>query len=1029
VVGGYVTAVDDWWKPERAAAEAYDALSAAIAAEVYSRDNQYKPTYLDLDDEVLQRICTSADLDGDPHDAVFRVVKATLAPWSESCIFIWDLARARDWGHKLDSPPPFLGLLAAFVLTAEDMCSSEQFAANNYYGRLTANLGFESARKPRVQKDYTTWAMQLWPALNAWLRANGGRYGTPTAQAFDAHRYIGLPISQALVRATDRQKLPAFFLEFNLAPGQLVAPVDIEPYLDMWVKDSNLSKKLKRFWQKADARRRIADVVSGELAAWDGGLDTAGVELATAPIRLRIALATESFPRFSVRPAVLVNSVSSPAGPYELKADAPEGVRRALSNCAGQLNARSAGLDGWLVLDDRGSGCADIALSGLLVLQVGARTASRPIKRLVVLEKDELNHIYVETDRAHLGADSMLLVHEALWDAHSESIDKVLRPGWKLRTAEDCQGVPAHWLLLTDVQIVGLVSKQDPDLEGLLPLSLAQMAFVGGLKLPGRSQWHAAGAPEITATCLLEDEFSLRIVEERRPDQPVVGPITSVGSVAVDLAGSGLRPGDYVAVLTADSGSTSKVHAFAPFSLRSSGMPMPAADDSSWIGVDIDAENAALVLHGGLELKQEPDGIRVEGARIMGIAGPKGGAEPSLPPEFRGVEKRQWPQSLSDDFTQEVARGDGGFEMPSCLATGAHCWVLPRAMPGDRRNRQHAGTCKYCGQTKIFRPWMKSAVSERKFEGAAARPAAIKTARPEHDLPVEHVLDALFYLRRGRWSVMRSLVGQASNQSYLLNDLAAAFSAYGYIDVALDPSSGAKRSWKVPGPCIVIPAKGRAFVSGAVDVETREMVAEAAIKAGGHLVQEYDALGVPMWYFDEPAPLVARSVAEDLGLPVSCSAGELLLSVLPNLSDAAPFLAEVHAGSSGLRRFDYQLNRWVEADSADIAGAYRLPGFGARYGVRLSGMDSGRIKVCDAATAKFLGAQALGFGMVWYRGGGDPELVCRLGAPLPPMVERAIVLDTGCPPVKCADGTYRYPGASEKVARQVNRIATEGVRR
>jgi len=1020
---------EERWKPDAAAAAEYDALSAAIAAEVYTRDNGHKPVYLDLDDDVLERVCVAAGLEGNPHDEVFRVVKATLAPRTEGSIFIWDLVRAKNWVRQLDTPPPFLALLAAFVLTAEDMCSSEQFAANNYYGRLAASLGFDPADKNKIEADYRTWAVQLWPILNAWLRANGGLFGTPTAQALDAHKYIGLPISQALVRVTDRRKLPAFFLEFNLAPGQLVAPEDIEHYLDLWIGDSNLSNKLKRLWQKADARRRISDVVSGELAAWDGGLDRAGVDLANAPIRLRIALATESFPSFSVRPAVLVNSVSSPSGPYGLRADAPAGVRAALDSCGGQLTARAVGFDGWFVLDDRGAGCAAIALSGLLVLQSGARVASRPIKRLVVLEKDELNHIYVEADRAHLGSDSMLLVHETLWESQRESIEKVMRPGWKLHTAENTVGVPAQWVLLTNVQIVGLVSQQDPDLEGLLPLSLAQMAFVGGLKLPGRSQWHSAAPPEITGTCLLEDEFTLTIANERQPDDPLVGPITSVGSVAVDLADHSLPSGDFVAILRLGSANASKVHTFAPFSLRSSRTPMPAIDDATWIGVDLEGEIPALALFGGTELECPPVGLRIEGPQLLGSSAPPQGIDAGLPHSFDGVKERQWPQSLADEFAQELVRKDGQFEMPPCLATGGHCWVLPRVMPGESTKKQVLGKCKYCDKEKIFRPWMKSRIAEERFEAAAARPAAIKNSRPQHILPVEQILDALFYLRRGRWSVMRSLVTQASDQSYLLNDLAAAFSSYGYIDVALDAATGAKRAWNVPSPCVVIPSLGRAFLSGAVDAETRAMVAESTVVAGGLLVQESDELGVPVWRFEAADQSVALTVAADLGLPVSHSVGESLLSALPRLREVIPQLADENAGSTRLKRFDYQGNRWVDVDSADVPGAYRLPGFGARYGVRFEDTSPGRVKLCDASTAKYLAAQPLGFGMVWYLDGSCPELVCRLGAPLPPMVERAIVLDTGVAPVKCKDGTYRYAGVRESVARQVNRIVAEGAQR
>jgi len=46
-------------------------------------------------------------------------------------------------------------------------------------------------------------------SLNSWLDSMGGSRGLPTAEAI-GHRYVGIALSQALIRDADRQLLPQF---------------------------------------------------------------------------------------------------------------------------------------------------------------------------------------------------------------------------------------------------------------------------------------------------------------------------------------------------------------------------------------------------------------------------------------------------------------------------------------------------------------------------------------------------------------------------------------------------------------------------------------------------------------------------------------------------------------------------------------------------------------------------------------------------------------------------------------------------
>src|SRR5262249_10625260 len=144
------------------------------------------------------------------------------------------LRKARGDG-QVPPTPPVLALLAALTLAAEEMQHDLEFAGNAYYPRLFRVLQIDDGRqRTRLQAAYRKDAEELWDGLNEWLSAADGRLGLPTAYAL-SHRYIGLPLSQALVRAADRRQFPLLFNRYGLTPGGEVPLADMEGLLDGWL--------------------------------------------------------------------------------------------------------------------------------------------------------------------------------------------------------------------------------------------------------------------------------------------------------------------------------------------------------------------------------------------------------------------------------------------------------------------------------------------------------------------------------------------------------------------------------------------------------------------------------------------------------------------------------------------------------------------------------------------------------------------------------------------------------------------------
>src|SRR5699024_8853135 len=152
---------------------------------------------------------------------------------------------------------------------------------------------------------YREVAEPLWGALNRWLADLDGARGLPTAFTL-SHRYVGLALSQALVRRADRQRLLAFFRKFDLAPGSDFPPGELEVLLDTWINEvpSPATRSLERLWAKTAVRERVAQAAAVALANWDGVIED--VETATRSGKILLTLELAQFPSKRLKVRALV---------------------------------------------------------------------------------------------------------------------------------------------------------------------------------------------------------------------------------------------------------------------------------------------------------------------------------------------------------------------------------------------------------------------------------------------------------------------------------------------------------------------------------------------------------------------------------------------------------------------------------------------------------------------------------------------------------------------------------------------------
>jgi hypothetical protein len=195
----------------------YAAWNQAIASHFFNPSKNGQPVYLQADAEAIRLIGQQLGLLPDEAEpsflqAVGRHIFATTPHANNIIVSAKYMARG-------DQPPGFTAFLAFCVLAASRMERDDELgvSAANYYRRLNEMLRLERGGRPPWFDDTAI----AWPKLEEWLHEiHQGCYGIATARPLNpAHPYVGYPQSQCLLRAADRQHLPAFFRWARLQPG------------------------------------------------------------------------------------------------------------------------------------------------------------------------------------------------------------------------------------------------------------------------------------------------------------------------------------------------------------------------------------------------------------------------------------------------------------------------------------------------------------------------------------------------------------------------------------------------------------------------------------------------------------------------------------------------------------------------------------------------------------------------------------------------------------------------------------------
>jgi len=987
--------------------ERYLRWNQAIADVVYGRGNAGKPVYLDLEDDVLDGIAGRAE--PGTTDAVGSLVEAVRDTLTlrhgASRVFARHLSHLNAWRNgSMMEAPPVLGLLALLSLSAETMREGEGMRPHNFYGRLAEHLELDEQSLKAFQTGYrrkingTAVSGLLWGALNDWLEALEGNRGLPTAFAL-GHEHIGLPVSQALVRETDRERFGDLFASNSLPPRSSLPSFEMEALIEEWIsrRPCPASYSLERLWRSgADARVRIADVAVLALESWDGAsaLRPASQDDTRPQDIVRASAVLRQFPTRSIEVGLVVPAHAA----EEVVTVEVLGARETVIGSLELIPTSSS----YLGLADVDAIDGASFLAGEVLLR---RPGSEPLlrrraRRAVPMRYDDRLLSWVECERVQLGEESLILVRDDVAPSARGLLTEIARPGFREETA--LRGLPGGWTLFSGVQVLSSIpierrKSTHVDLNVFQAMASAQLVLEGGLRIPGNiAKWSTSLPPEIRATSDSDGRLEARLACSRElgSSRPEDREFTGAEAVLVwDLAQESLEDGDYEFSLLQDG----ELIRTLTLRLRSADNPAVTVDDDQRPIVH-DADDRGFGLFACRDDKER--GFR-------GVVDTVAEIESGDPPTTPG-----WYSARKEGRTEQVSSGGRVlFPAPddsSCMATGSHRMSIETARPGFRSVE---GVCEHCGLIKRY-PAFRGKRKSNRQSGAQSVSApridvtALAPVREARGIDWKSAFDAVCHIGSGPASALTRLAAALEGSDLFGDAFERRLESLGHVEIERAGTSLVASSWGVVEPLIVGLSDGAATIAGFRSEVMMAALEEYVRDRGGSVAIEpaeappvVQIAGLTTAELNELAALVGSVTRREARFVPR--AAENLTAMLPPLSKARQQLPSTSTTSArAYERWDPEKARFEPCGNASFPSAFRLSGFHRTYIYRAT-EDMARMSatVGDARIVKYLAAADSDRPLVGYDSATN-VLYVPLGADLPGLYGRAATLCSGRPPVE-----------------------------
>lgn len=831
--------------------------------------------------------------------------------------FLTASREARLWASKgMLGPPPFLALLHVLSHAAELMANDGEYAANAYYPRLSGLVGIP-ADNLRAQGKKSE---LFWRLLEIWLAENDYELGRPTASARGTWKYVGLAMSQAIVRSTDRAALHDLFDTYGFSSGDRLTVIEIFPYIDDWIRSSGSTMRLRRAWEQKDQRQRVCEIAIDEFQDWST------VELGSANIESkkktrRLTLIVQVLPSF-------------PKQRLSLNIGRTVELSRAVSGLEDEAGnsyvVSNSTFGAFATVSPNPMGSTNAGLTRSFSASGGGYHLRWSAGLVIPLAKSREGPYWTQIARVSIGTDLMVLVRNK--KSLVESLEKLLvaisTGEATYLTSEDLDGIPEGWRLYKDVRIIRTTEwETDTDLEPLVPLS-EEAGFVvrGGVEI-ARGIWHSKAPPEVD---LVAEAGPIRI-EAHRPSSAGLrlARESQSDSRTCNLSMRDLEDASY----TFRGFKEKKQIGEAIVILRSAARARPLGRQS--VG-----QLAHHEVFSASELPRDHSGLTIQGYIVS----------PKLPPIEIGLGTEALHVSLVPSGEDSTGDGDDDFVNDdtlagvsrTCAGRGYHVWICESPPTRVSMSSPLKMECKDCHLAVIARNRGRKKKKAEEVPTPTVRKSSRGTwERPSRSLNIDFDLlfDSLCFLGSGSWGQIEKLLVGEDVPPWAVIEISTAWSSLGLLDVAYELGTHRPKRWSVPPPTICFTGDGEGFFSGFRCDPLVELALEEVGNLGGKLSgMDQESAPCHLGFLDvDPRDLAGRLEPLEGPLGRSFSVVEQpaldLISAANSIAGLDASLLPISTGASprNLQYFDVESVRWRLLDTVTGEGAYRFDHAGRVY--------------------------------------------------------------------------------------------------
>lgn len=906
---------------------------------------------------------------------------------------------------KCTTAPPFTALLFVLSRAAELMVSDGQFSSANYYERLAAITGVEKWRL--VQFGCTT--EQFWRAFNKWLADTDFVYGRPTARSVSSvRRYVGLAMSQAIVREEDRKRFHDLFEKYRFSGTDAVTEEEISQYIANWIHSSRPTKQLKAAWAKAELRPRICEAAIAELGEWAAETER-GDRSNGGPGGTRLSMA------MSFRHDLFKRSVATWLG----REAEVEPVRLEGAGTRLHCTLDNTTFAGFATIEPRAElAFAEILGQGLQLRDPLGRAYEWSARPVVPLARSEKGAYWTEVSRVTMGVEHVVLVRgdKQVRDAVEATLAEIAQPGYTVSTSAELKGLPAGWLLYEKVR--ALRPLEQGKVNGfhlaLSPVGATSgLQVIGGLKI-ARSIWHEVRPPLVVLdTRVPATRLSAWDGVEDDGDE-LYRQVSDLGQVAFDVASAPPQSGN----LFVEGAVGDEAIGTATLLLRSARTPR-----------SLDRQGKGAWEH-DCALSSRP--ATPDGTAVVGLAAPG----PCLPvavidlAEFAaigtvepGEEEHGAELAVEKDEPAAVnARAglsrDEVLALP-CAVRGIHRFRYEMEPPGLSKKAPLNGECQDCGTGILYRRQEKKAAATAKKKSAVIVPRTTFAPAPLAPLPLDLWLDAACFWGVGTLAMIEGLAASEGVEPWQVNQVLKDFSALGHLDLGYGAAMR-PRAWSVSPPVLSHVGEELAVLCGFRNDALLEALEDLVTSAGGrvemHASPRQPAV-VAVAGLDPVAAAAALDVLVDAHgrrVVIIADAARRLATFCAARVGLLSAFVPATLGGGPVERFDLAAARWRSVENGSGPGAFRASYAGTTYFYRgASGKTySGPYELVKLAAARHAGVRLHAYDEA------KCEFASVLGCEPPGLLGRALVACSGYLP-SVEQGMSRYRGVSPDVAAHV----------